>query len=211
MRAADGQLHFVHATREHPFWTNTGWVAAYELEPGDQLLTARGGWATLVATYERQVAATTFNLTVDGLPTFYVSLPDASVAVLVHNNGFGSGAGQHYADFRVESATGEARVVGNVVSGRMTAEEGALGFPRSSLATHTEARLTRVVALQPGETLIIEGGLRPCPSCRGAMRSVARSSQATVVYRWTEAGVQRTWTSVRGRAGRVTISRPTCP
>jgi hypothetical protein len=66
----------------------------------------------------------------------------------------------------------------------MTAVERALGFPRSSLATHTEARAARQIPLRKGDTMIIEGSYPPCPSCKGAMNQAARESGATIHYFW---------------------------
>jgi hypothetical protein len=51
----------------------------------------------------------------------------------------------------------------------MTEAEKALGFPQSTLATHTEARAVKEIPLKPGETMRIEGQYPPCPSCRGKM------------------------------------------
>jgi len=63
------------------------------------------------------------------------------------------------------------------------ADEAALGFPRSSLATHTEARAVRI-PLQAGDTMIIEGQYPPCPSCKGAMNNAARAAGAEIHYLW---------------------------
>jgi hypothetical protein len=67
----------------------------------------------------------------------------------------------------------------------MTAEEAKLGFPRSSLATHTEARAARV-PLRQGDTMIIEGLYPPCPSCKGALSRAARESGAEIYYFWKD-------------------------
>lgn len=67
----------------------------------------------------------------------------------------------------------------------MTAEERALGFPRSSLATHTEARAARI-ELKQGDVMIIEGQYAPCPSCKGAMNRAASASGAEIYYYWLD-------------------------
>jgi hypothetical protein len=69
-------------------------------------------------------------------------------------------------------------------SGNMTSDERALGFPRSMLATHTEARGVRMVALQPGDVLSFVGQYDPCGSCQGVMRAAALNSRATIRYWW---------------------------
>jgi hypothetical protein len=71
-----------------------------------------------------------------------------------------------------------------VSSGRMTADEAALGFPQSTLATHTERRAIANYNLQGNETMTIVGTLPPCPSCKGAMNRAAQSTGATIEYAW---------------------------
>jgi hypothetical protein len=75
----------------------------------------------------------------------------------------------------------------------MTAEESALGFPRSTLATHTEARAVRV-PMQRGDVMIIQGQYAPCPSCKGAMNRAARETGATIHYLWEN----QVWTAGGG-------------
>ncbi len=72
-------------------------------------------------------------------------------------------------------------------------EEKALGFPKNSLATHTEARAATQVPLEPGDHMIIDGQYPPCPSCKGKMNARAGQTGATIQYNWTENGQQKTW------------------
>lgn len=53
-----------------------------------------------------------------------------------------------------------------VVSGNMTATEKALGFPKNTLASHTEARAVKNTTLRQGDFMIITGQLPPCTSVR---------------------------------------------
>jgi hypothetical protein len=82
----------------------------------------------------------------------------------------------------------------------MTAAEKALGFPRSTLATHTEARAVSQIPMKPGEVMGIEGQYPPCKSCQGKMRAAAQESGATIKYTWEEGGLrkQKTW---KGKCG----------
>ncbi|MCR9161952.1 MAG: RHS repeat-associated core domain-containing protein [Nannocystaceae bacterium] len=96
---------------------------------------------------------------------------------------FSSGKGPHSASVTVYR-DGNVAAAEEIVSGSMTAAEKALGFPRSSLATHTESRAVRRIPLQKGDTMIIEGSYPPCPSCKGAMNKAARESGATIHYLW---------------------------
>lgn len=77
----------------------------------------------------------------------------------------------------------------------MTPDERALGFPKNTLASHTEARAIKNIPLQQGESMIITGQRPPCPACKGVMNRAAKESDATIIYRWNENGVQRTWTA----------------
>ncbi|WP_211336943.1 hypothetical protein, partial [Hydromonas duriensis] len=67
-----------------------------------------------------------------------------------------------------------------------------LGFPQSTLATHTEARAVKQIPLKPGDNMTIDGQYPPCPSCQGKMRKTAEGSGATINYNWPENGVIKT-------------------
>lgn len=101
----------------------------------------------------------------------------------------------HNANIMVRDASGRLRHHERIVSGNMTPEEQALGFPRNTLASHTAARAIRNIPLQRGETTTITGQRPPCPTCKGVMNQAARDSGATIIYRWRENGVTRTWTA----------------
>ena len=106
---------------------------------------------------------------------------------------FGSGKGTHTAQVTVHKANGTSTPCGVFQSGNMTPEEKALGFPKNSLATHTEARAATQVPLEPGDHMIIDGQYPPCPSCKGKMNARAGQTGATIQYNWTENGQQKTW------------------
>lgn len=97
---------------------------------------------------------------------------------------FGSGRGTHTA---LVTVFRDADVIAadTLVSGNMTAEEAALGFPKSSLATHTEARAVKL-PLQQGDSMIIQGSYPPCTSCKGLMNKAARESGAGIHYVWED-------------------------
>jgi hypothetical protein len=69
-------------------------------------------------------------------------------------------------------------------SGNMTAEERALGFPKNTLATHTETRAVKQAGLRPGDNFEIQGQYDPCGSCMRAMQDAATNSGATITYWW---------------------------
>ncbi|MCY1141557.1 polymorphic toxin-type HINT domain-containing protein [Actinoplanes sp. Pm04-4] len=86
----DGQP--LTTTEDHPFWNQTDhqWQRADELDLGDDLLSASGDIAEVDGLSSVKNRAAAFNLTVDGLHTYYVLAGETPV--LVHNVGCGSSA-----------------------------------------------------------------------------------------------------------------------
>lgn len=72
-----------------------------------------------------------------------------------HGAAFGSGRGTRMA---LVTVFREADVIAadTLASGNITAEEAALGFPKSSLATHTKGRAVKI-PLQQGDSMVIQG------------------------------------------------------
>ncbi|MFF7106231.1 RHS repeat-associated core domain-containing protein [Pseudomonas sichuanensis] len=115
-------------------------------------------------------------------------------------NKFGSGKGVHTAVVNVHDSDGEHTVVSCILhSGNMTEEERSLGFPRSSLATHTEARAVKQIPLQQGDVMVIDGQYPPCPSCKGKMNRASAETGAKIQYTWPENGETKTWTAGQKR------------
>ncbi|MFD8009134.1 polymorphic toxin-type HINT domain-containing protein [Streptomyces sp. NPDC058955] len=79
-------------TEHHPFWSvaEARWVDATALRPGDHLRRPDGTTAKVTATRDHHREATTYDLTVAGLHTYYVVAGETPV--LVHNNGPGCGS-----------------------------------------------------------------------------------------------------------------------
>jgi RHS repeat-associated protein len=77
----------ITVTAHHLFWDSTKhtWTTAGDLEPGDQLDTGGNGTATVLSSWEFTSSIRTYNLTVDGLHTYYVEA--GRTPVLVHNEG----------------------------------------------------------------------------------------------------------------------------
>ena len=111
--------------------------------------------------------------------------PNAAAPTAKGGGGFSSGRGPHTAEVTV-TRNGQQVVKQTVESGNMTAAEKALGFPRSSLATHTEARAVTKIPLQAGDEMVIKGQYSPCPSCKGAMNTAASQSGARIIYTWPD-------------------------
>ncbi len=103
--------------------------------------------------------------------------------------------GHHNANVMVRGADGQIISHERLVSGNMTPAEKALGFPRNTLASHTEARAVTHTPLGRGDTMTITGERPPCPSCKGYMNRAAQETGATVRYQWREGGQTRRWTT----------------
>ncbi|MFG2880725.1 polymorphic toxin-type HINT domain-containing protein [Streptomyces sp. NPDC048297] len=82
----DGIDHLT-ATRGHPFWSPSQkkWVETGSLTPGTTLLTENGSTVLVTANHAYTKHARTYNLTVEGLHTYYVLA--GQTPVLVHNSG----------------------------------------------------------------------------------------------------------------------------
>ncbi|MFJ9617993.1 polymorphic toxin-type HINT domain-containing protein [Streptomyces noursei] len=76
----------VNATEGHPFWVdNQGrWLDAKDLKAGDRLRTSSGNLREVVNTRAWTAVSKVYNLTVEGVHTYYVVA--GSTAVLVHNS-----------------------------------------------------------------------------------------------------------------------------
>ncbi|MFE6978877.1 polymorphic toxin-type HINT domain-containing protein [Streptomyces sp. NPDC057682] len=74
------------ATDTHPFWVkgDAGWTDAGDLVRGDALRTETGGTLTVTGITRYTQRQTTYDLTVDGIHTYYVGIGRANA--LVHNN-----------------------------------------------------------------------------------------------------------------------------
>ncbi|MEJ5276037.1 MAG: polymorphic toxin-type HINT domain-containing protein [Thermogemmata sp.] len=181
-------------------------MAAGELKPGDRIVGLdlhESVAVTALRLTGRQEKL--YNLRVADYHTYFVGDSTWGFALWAHNEynaptnspvprlgSRGVDPAHHNANIMVRDASGRLRHHERIVSGNMTPEEQALGFPRNTLASHTEARAIRNIPLQRGETTIITGQRPPCPTCKGIMNQAARESGATIIYRWRENGVTRT-------------------
>ncbi|MFE7590087.1 polymorphic toxin-type HINT domain-containing protein [Kitasatospora sp. NPDC057512] len=84
VRSGDGE-EVVHTTTEHPFWDATAerWTPAADLPTGHTLRTETGQDTTVVAVHQVSGRQAMYNLTVEGLHTYFVGA--GGTALLVHN------------------------------------------------------------------------------------------------------------------------------
>lgn len=75
----------VTATGNHPFWVDNQhrWLTAADLKAGDRLRTPDGGLNEVVGTRAWTETRKVYNLTVEGVHTYYVGV--GTTAILVHN------------------------------------------------------------------------------------------------------------------------------
>lgn len=83
VRFADGST--IDATDRHPFWVanRSEWIDAIDLAKGDVVTTADGSQLTVEGLTISEADLTAYNLTIDGLHTYFAG----DQAVLVHNSG----------------------------------------------------------------------------------------------------------------------------
>ncbi len=91
----------ITTTEDHPFWnvTDRAWQPAVELDTGDLVLTAGGGTLRVDGLdWSTTSVGTAYNLSVDGIHTYFVQV--GSEEILVHNTcpGVGGLAGEFDAD-----------------------------------------------------------------------------------------------------------------
>ncbi|MEU3353172.1 LamG-like jellyroll fold domain-containing protein [Streptomyces sp. NPDC037389] len=184
----------ITTTYHHPFYdqTQSSFVEAKDLHEGDRLQTETGDVeVTAVRLYHAD--AVTYDLTVNGLHTYYV-VADAA-PVLVHNANLPEICGPitaktHFADVEVYDAHGSQIDSYSLRSGATTPEEASLGEGRARQAVHTENRAARAAGGAPmikdhvilddpfwGASPVPEDGLvritgtrPPCGPCQKQMR-----------------------------------------
>ncbi len=112
VRGARGPDSTIHTTQHHRFWgeTRNTWVDASDLMVGDRLHDLDGSIVTVAGVLSRTGLQTMYDLTVDGVHTYYVEAGDDSV--LVHNcpmgwKGFSDHALKRLADRGVTPAQAE--------------------------------------------------------------------------------------------------------
>jgi hypothetical protein len=105
----------------------------------------------------------------------------------------------HNLNVMVRDSEGAIKSHERIVSGNMTAEEKAMGYPKGQNASHTEARFARYNGdtLVEGDTVTMTGQLPPCNSCKGYMNRLAEEKNVDITYRWREDGVTKVWKAKR--------------
>ncbi|MGW3086718.1 polymorphic toxin-type HINT domain-containing protein [Streptomyces sp. NPDC001108] len=91
-----GNTSKITATDTHPFWSPAEgrWIDAGDLRAGDKLRTDADDVVEVSAVHHYQKRQRTYDLTVDGIHTYYVLA--GSTPVLVHNSGCGPDLGESW-------------------------------------------------------------------------------------------------------------------
>ncbi|MFI5867188.1 polymorphic toxin-type HINT domain-containing protein [Streptomyces sp. NPDC051546] len=107
--ATEEGIEELTATYEHPFWSPSAdtWIEAGQLTPGSTLLTDQSKTVIVTANKPYSRHARTYNLTVDGLHTYYVLA--GATPVLVHNSNGLCGAWQSEFDNLPKGKQGHVR------------------------------------------------------------------------------------------------------
>ncbi|WP_328611702.1 polymorphic toxin type 43 domain-containing protein [Amycolatopsis sp. NBC_00345] len=154
----------ITTTAHHRFWVTTthAWTAAADIVPGQQLDAAGDERITVVADLRYADHIRTYNLTINGLHTYYVFA--GGVSVLVHNSGPGClielGPGIKSADAlkQLNPSTPEVEFVFEPSTGRFLTGDpsdiGLVGSPHEQLARALDADENAVL----GGTIYREGG-----------------------------------------------------
>jgi len=80
---SDGSHEVLEVTGEHPIWArDSGWVAARDLLPGDEVFTSAGGWLRVSSGTWLTRSQTVYNLDVEEADSYFVG----ERGVWVHNN-----------------------------------------------------------------------------------------------------------------------------
>jgi RHS repeat-associated protein len=172
------------ATDTHPFWVVDleEWVEAGNLMPGTFLRTSAGTYIQVTAVVHWSQHATVYNLTVEGLHTYYVLA--GSVPVLVHNSNCGL---VEYGSTELSRATAFQRLAENNKGnnyGAARLEDGTILVGRSSAGVHAEEDLIR----QAGDRRIVDlySERQPCAAkCEGLTAGMNTS------WSWQWNGVDR--------------------
>ncbi|TQV75607.1 hypothetical protein FLL45_06230 [Aliikangiella marina] len=128
-----------------------------------------------------------------------MSRVSVSKTVTVRTGPRGVDPNHHNANVMVRDADGNILSHERIVSGNMTPTEKALGFPKNTLASHTEARAVTHTALKQGDTMTITGQLPPCNSCKGYMNRAVNETGANIKYQWRQDGKTQTWLAGKKR------------
>jgi RHS repeat-associated protein len=104
----DGVSELFQVTPEHPLWARErGWVAAGDVQPGEQVMSLAGGWLRVTGATWMQVRDTVYNFEVDGHHNYFVG----ELGLWAHNECSGGGEGsasRRYDRPAFEEETGRA-------------------------------------------------------------------------------------------------------
>ena len=79
-----GQL--IRTTAEHPFYAaGKGWTAAFELQPGDGVMTADGTWVNVEGVTDTGETVPVYNLRVSNHHTYFVGCAEWGWNAWAHN------------------------------------------------------------------------------------------------------------------------------
>ena len=192
-----GREGALDATGEHPFWTQTdGWVSADELHAGDRLVNHLGETVTVESVAARSLETPTFNLTVEGVHTYFVV--SNGVSVLVHNQP------------RIHGVAPDWGVKGAHVTASNGIEIAIRGGGRTPVYRAVFSSDMRTAAGRPRVAAAIEEVRAAMANPQWRNRLLARTRAATEMLGRGKSAVDRAG-SGGTRALEVTLRRMGCP
>jgi hypothetical protein len=169
--AGPAQAATITTTYHHPFYdvTQSAFVDADQLKPGDLLQSTEGAEAQVTSTHLFHATTTTYDLTIDGLHTYYILA--GTTPILVHNcNGGQIG----YNSDELSSAAHNARVKAGIGPGRNVAaanveglDEPVIGFSKGG-GYHSENDILGQLAakgIDPSQITELYSERQPCSAC----------------------------------------------
>ncbi|GKT19639.1 DUF6531 domain-containing protein [Acidovorax sp. SUPP2522] len=91
----------------------------------------------------------------------------------------------HNLKAKVKGKDGAVKSEQDYVSGGMTEEDKALGYPLCTLVTHTERKALNEGNYSPEDSIEMDGQYAPCSHCKGAMNTAVNSGKvAGIKYTW---------------------------
>ncbi len=121
----------IRTTAEHPFWVRDGgWVAAHQLEAGDELRTHDGGWLKVGGLEGPKPSAPVYNMCVAEYHTYFIGDQIWGFAIWAHNKPTGVVCGEGDAPKSLKEMSAAERRAHFLGKGVPATQIGPSGYPK---------------------------------------------------------------------------------
>jgi hypothetical protein len=165
----------IRTTRLHRFFLEgKGWTPYSVLRVGDRIR-LQEDWAVVEDLCDAGETVEVYNFRVADYHTYFVAGDDWGFSVWAHNT-YDVPGGGHFLEWELLGPEGHQVANGNEISGvEFALQPGTyLTFEQQAEFGHTEGKVIEELRdagkLAPGQTLIFEGILPPCPGCQNIMK-----------------------------------------